>query len=249
MVLENVRGNYGFIRGIGPFSAAVVARPGFEIVSARFHPFVPLAHGYDLVERHLSRLARPINALCGMHLRIPAPLSRAAFDEFNRPYIERVNSWGLEVEGANPVARTNVALEASPVPEPMLAGFFYTIASDAAVPTFLLSGAPEISSRAGATPQIVARGDTSADGIRAKTECVLEVLTACLNELQLGWNHATAVNFYTVHGIHALLPAIVAALGHAALGGIRLHYARPPVTGLEVEIDACAVGRELVLRE
>jgi hypothetical protein len=42
---------------------------------------------------------------------------------------------------------------------------------------------------------------------------------------------------------------MVAALGHAALGGIRLHYARPPVTGLEMEIDAYAVGRELVLRE
>src|ERR1700731_2099058 len=99
MVIENVKGNYGFIRSGGPFSSGCVARPGFE-----------------LVEHHLKQAGRPIDALCAMELRIPQPLTIKAFEEFNRPYVARMQSWGLEVDGANAVARTNVALEVSPGP-------------------------------------------------------------------------------------------------------------------------------------
>ena len=126
MLIENVRGDFTFIRGIGPFSAGVRAHPGFAIVHAGLRPFVPLLSGYELIECHLRELTRPIQALCGMQLRIPQPLSREGFEEFNRPYIEKLRAWGLEVDGANPVTRTNVALEVSAVAEPMLAGFFYT---------------------------------------------------------------------------------------------------------------------------
>jgi hypothetical protein len=164
MLTENIPGNYTFIRGIGPFSSGVVARPGFEIVHAALKPFIPLEQGYGLVERHLKDLRRPIGALCGIHLRIPKALSREDFDQFNRPYIDRLKSWGLEVDGANPVTRTNVALELNPVSEPMLAGFFYTIPSDGRAATFVISGAPEIASRDLGMAHIVARGDTSAEG-------------------------------------------------------------------------------------
>ena len=110
MVIENVKGNYGFIRGGGPFSSGCVARPGFEIVHAPLRPFVSLARGFELVEGYLKELDRPIDALCAMHLRIPQPLTMNGFEEFNRPYVERLHSWGLEVYGANPVARTNVEM-------------------------------------------------------------------------------------------------------------------------------------------
>jgi hypothetical protein len=36
---------------------------------------------------------------------------------------------------------------------------------------------------------------------------------------------------------------ILPALGLGALSGINWHYARPPVTGLELEIDGWAVRR------
>jgi hypothetical protein len=139
-MIENIKGNYAFIRGIGPFSSAAVARPGFEIIHANFRPFVPLMQGYAMVERHLRDLVRPISALCGMQLRIPEPLSRDGFDQFNRPYLDQLSSWGLEVDGVNPVTRTNVSLEVNPVAEPMLAGFFYTVPSDAQTPTWILIG-------------------------------------------------------------------------------------------------------------
>ena len=247
MLAENVQGNYSFIRGIGPFSSGVIARPGFEIVHAAFRPLVPLDQGYSFVERHLTGLGRPHAAICGFHLRIPKALSREAFDEFNRPYIERLRSWGLEVDGANPVTRTNVALEASPIAEPMLAGFFYTIPSDARATTFVVSGVPEIASRDGGV-QIVARADTSAEGMRKKTECVMEVIGARLAEMQVGWHDATAINLYTVHDAYPLMTAVILpAIGRGAHAGITWHFSRPPVSGLEIEIDVHAVRQEIVL--
>jgi hypothetical protein len=248
MVIENVKGNYSFIRGGGPFSSGCVARPGFEIVHAAIRPFVPLARGFDLVEQHLKKQGRQIDALCGMHLRIPQPLSFKGFEEFNRPYIERLKSWGLEVDGANPVARTNVALEVSPVPEAMLAGFFYTDKSDASAATFVLSGAAEMRVDADGKRELVAAGDISADGIRRKLEAVIEALNGHLRELNLSWHLATTVNLYTVHEVHHLLAStLLPAIGAASQVGVSWHYSRPPVTGLEVEIDAHAVRRELIL--
>jgi len=182
-----------------------------------------------------------------MELRIPKVLSREGFDEFNRPYIERLKAWGLDVAGANPVTRTNVAFETNPVSEPMLAGFYYTMPSAMRDETFVLSGAPEIASREGGI-QIVARGDTSADGLRQKLECILHVLGAHLSEMKLKWEMATAVNVYTVFDVHPLLAsALLPVLGAASHAGVTWHYARPPVNGLDVEIDVRAVKTEVIL--
>ena len=252
MVIENVKGNYRFIRGGGPFSSGCAAQPGFEVVHAAIRPFATLTQGFELVERHLKENHRPIDALCGMHLRIPQPLTLKGFEEFNRPYVERLKSWGLETEGTNPVARTNVALEVSAVPEAMLAGFYYTDRADGSADrrgsTFVLSGAAEMRMGEGGKRELVAAGDVSADGIRRKLECVIEALTGHLRELKLDWDQATAVNLYTVHEVHHVLaPMLLPALGAAAQVGVNWHYSRPPVIGLEVEIDAHAVRRELVL--
>jgi hypothetical protein len=248
MLVENPKGDYSFVRGIGPFSAAVIARPGFEIVHARFLPLVPLVDGFTRVESHLRGAGRPIHALCGMELRIPEPLSRQAFDEFNRPYVERLDGWGLKVGSDNPVTRTNVAYEINTIREAMLAGFYYTTAATDSAPSFVLSGAPEIASREGGM-RIIASGDTSAEGLRLKAECIIEVLGKHLVEMQVSWRTATAVNLYTVHDLHRIMSStLLPVFDDAAHGGITWHYSRPPVTGLEVEIDARAVRIELVLR-
>jgi hypothetical protein len=248
MLVENPAGNYTFIRGIGPFSAAVKAQPGSAIVRAAFRPFVALEGGYARVERHLRDLNRPISALCGMQLRIPKPFSREGFDEFNRPYIERLRGWGLDVAGANPVTRTNVAYELQPVAAPTLASFFYTIPSAAAAATWVISGVPEIASRDGGV-RIIAPGDTSPDGLRQKTACVLDIVAHHLAELKVSWADATTVNLYTVHDLNSLLaPMLIPAVAPAAQVGITWHYSRPPVTGLELEIDAWSVAHEEIIR-
>jgi hypothetical protein len=247
MLAENTKGNYTFVRGIGPFSAAVTAHPGFEIVHARFFPLSALNDGYLRVDRHLQQARRPREALCGMELRIPKVLSREAFDEFNRPYVERLKAWGLDVAGTNPVTRTNVAFETNPVSEPMLAGFYYTMPSTGSGETFVLSGVPEIAWRDGGV-HIVARGDTSADGMHQKLECILQVLSAHISELRLKWEMATAVNVYTVCDVYPLLTTVLLPLlGPASYAGVTWHYARPPVSGLDLEVDARAVRSELIL--
>ncbi len=247
MIIENAAGNYSFIRGIGPFSAAVKASPGYAIAHGRLRPLVPLTRGYDLIERELGKAKRPINALCGIQLRVPKPFSRTGFDEFNRPYIEKLRGWGLEVQGANPVTRTNVALEAHPVAEPMIASFFYTIPSASAQPTWLISGVPEIASRDG-TVSIVAANDISPEGLRQKTECVLQIMGRHIAELAISWEQATTLNLYAVHDLHPLLPSLILpAIGAASQVGVTWHHARPPVSGLEIEIDAWSVVQEEII--
>ena len=250
MLVENPRGNYRFIRGFGaPFSAGALADPGFEIVHASFKPLPRLADGYDLIERHMHAAGRPLNAVCGIELRIPAPLTPEGFDEFNRGYIDRLNAWGVIIDGLNPLARTNVAPSTPALAGPSLYGFYYTVpATSGARPAFVLAGVPEIASRQGAKREIVAAGDVSLEGLRRKQQCVLQVLGALLDEMKLQWSEASAVNLYTVHDLFPLFEReLLSALGPAAYRGVRWHYARPPVVGLEIEIDGYAARQELVL--
>ncbi len=246
MLIDNHNGGYMFIRGIGPFSAGIRTKSDFAIVHASFKPFAPLNRGYDLIERHLQDAGRPMAALCGIQLRIPQPLSREGFEQFNQPYINKLREWGLELNSANPVTRTNVALKINPVSEPSIASFFYTIPSLNDRPSWVISGVPEMVSRDGAI-KIAAAGDTSPDGMRQKMQCVLDVIERHLTELQLGWAQATTINLYTIHDLHPLLTSMILPRIGAAQSGITLHHARPPVIGLELEIDAWSVSREEIL--
>jgi hypothetical protein len=250
MLLENLKGNFSFVRGFGgAFSAGAVAASGFDLVHATFKPAARLAEGFEAIQRHMRAAGRPINAVCGIELRIPSALTPADFDKFNRGYVQHLAAWDVLVDNANPMARTNVALEVTPVTEPSIHGFYYTVtAPGVAKPGFVLAGAPEVASREGSKRQIVAAGDTSTDGMRRKTTCVLDNLGALLAELGRSWEDATAVNLYTVHDMYPLLESmLLPAIGAAGQRGIRWHYARPPVIGLDLEIDAYSARQELVL--
>src|SRR5499427_10074176 len=137
-------GGYRFLSTDGgPFSGGVVAEPGYHIV--RVHPphHTSLDEGFRLVEQTLQAAGRPLAALCAMELRIPKPLSRQGFDEFNRPYVAQHERWGLRVEGEMAPARTNVAPEVEPPSQPCLHAFCYTVIGHAPRSTFVVSGAPE----------------------------------------------------------------------------------------------------------
>src|SRR5215831_8812673 len=249
MLLDNPKGNYKFLKGAGvPFSAGALADSGFEIVHAGFKPLVRLSQGFELIERQLDAAGRPINAVCGIELRIPGALTPAGFEGFNRDYLERITAWGVVIDGLNPIARTNVAPAAVPIAESSLYGFYYTVpARGSERPDFVLAGAPEMTSRDGRR-EVVAAGDVSLEGLRRKTACVLETLGKQLAEMKAAWNDATAVNLYTVHDLHPLIATdLLPALGSAGHRGIRWHFARPPVQGLELEIDCYAARQELIV--
>ena len=153
------------------------------------------------------------------------------------------------VDGLNPVARTNVAPAASSIAEPSIYGFYYTVpAAGVARPAFVLAGVAEVLSREGGKREVVAAGDVSLGGLRRKNAGILEILDGLFHEMKLEWSEASAVNLYTVHDLHPLFATdLLPALGVAANRGLRWHYARPPVIGLEMEIDCYAAREELVL--
>ena len=64
--------------------------------------------------------------------------------------------------------------------------------------------------------------------------------------LGFSWGDSTALQLYTVHDTWPVLEQEMAARG-AILAGLTWHFARPPVKGLEYELDTRAVFREIVL--
>jgi hypothetical protein len=248
MLIDNPNGGFCFVKGIGPFSSGAVANAGFEIVHAVALPVLKLDDGYAVIEQHMREAGRPLHAVCGMELRIPKPLTPAGFEEFNRGYLKRLAAWEVHLDGNNPIARTNVAIEIAPVTEAALFGFYYTIPSNLRARTFVLAGAGEVKSMRGADLEIVAGNDVSPAGLAQKTTFVMDLLNSRMSEMKVSWADATAINLYTVHDAHAVIAAnILPSLGDAAQRGITWHYSRPPIDAMQLEIDAHAVMREIVI--
>jgi hypothetical protein len=248
MLIENPEGNFNFIKGRSPFSSGAIASAGYEIVRAVFDPLPLLDEGFTRIETHLRNIGRPLNALCGMELRIPKALSYEGFVEFNKPYVQRLEAWHLHVGDLNPVARTNVAVEVEPVPAASLFGFSYTIPSNRKSSTFVISGVPEIKISGAGERSVVAPGDVSRDGMRQKISRVLDSLNALLQELNASWGDATAVGVYTVHDIYPhLQDFLLREVRSANVYGISWHFARPPVADADFEMDVRRVFQEVIL--
>jgi hypothetical protein len=214
-----------------PFSAGVVADPGFDLVHAVFHRPVPLAAGLDAAARHVEAGGRPVTAIAAFELRIPAPLGREAFDAFNRPYAERLAALGLESGGELVAARTNVAPTIGGVAEPSVHAFTYTVPGRGRPATaFRLSGATE--TRLDGSP-----GD--------RLRSIVEVLEDRLAALGASWTDATAIGVYGAASEG--LVDVGESFGGAGLRGLTWFPSRPPIDGFDFEIDASGVGAELVV--
>jgi hypothetical protein len=64
--------------------------------------------------------------------------------------------------------------------------------------------------------------------------------------LGVGYAQATAVNLYTVYDPHPILAAEILQRGAPSLG-IEWHFCRPPIVGLDWEMDCRGIPTELVL--
>jgi hypothetical protein len=62
------------------------------------------------------------------------------------------------------------------------------------------------------------------------------------------WSRVTAIDIYTAESIHGyFLEDILRPAGPAAIHGVRWFPSRPPIRGLEFEMDLRGVARELVV--
>jgi hypothetical protein len=241
-------GDYRYIKGVFQYSAGVAAEPGFEIERARFQCPVPLAEGFRAIAAHLLGIARPLAALCACELRSPAPFAEEAFLAFNRGYVGTLEQWGIYRDGANPVARSNVCPEIDPPSVPSFYAFAYTIpARSGARPSFHIAGSGEAPEGKGNyQDHIIRRGDTSADGLREKARYVLGEMGRRMGALGFGWHQVTATQLYTVYDVYPFLADDLVRRG-ATPAGLTWHLARPPVVGLDYEMDARGLAREIVL--
>lgn len=247
MLIDNPKGNYKFIKGRNPFSSGAVADVGYHIVHAAFETLLPLDVGFVLIEEHLHSAGRPMNALSGVELRIPRALSLAEFKAFNSGYVQRLAKWDIQVGDLNPVARTNVAAEVNPAPEPSVFGFSYTVPANHRRPTWILSGAPEVKVVEGART-VVAPGDISREGMRQKIAQVLDSLNVLLEEVGATWAEATSIGVYTVQDIHPYMEnLLLSEVSSASARGINWQYARPPIDDTEFEVDVRRVFQELIV--
>jgi hypothetical protein len=241
-------GGYRYIKAVFQYSSGVAAEPGFEIERARLSRPLPLAAGFAAVEAHIKALGRPSTAFAACELRSAAPFSEQGFRDFNREYVQTLARWGIYKDEINPVARTNVCPEYDPPPEPALYAFSYTVpAPNAKRGSFIIAGGGEARDGAGSfAERIVRSGETSPAAMREKVRFVVAEMERRLAALGFSWKDAVSTQAYTVQDIGALVGAEIAAHG-AAAGGLAWHFARPPVTGLEYEMDVRGAARELVI--
>jgi len=247
MLVANPIGHYHFLKGIEPYSAGVVADPGYEIVHVTLADPVEWRKGFDLIETHLQTRGRDHHALCGVELRSPAPYSMAGFVEFNASYCEVLAKWDLHVDGMNPVARTNVAPLYSPPESPVLHAFAYTIeCAKGTPPSLVVAGAGELRDSVLVEDAIIRCGETEPEAMREKATYVMQIMEERLHGLGARWNLLNAVNVYTVHPLAGILEdTVLTRLGPARRLGIRWHHTRPPIADIEFEMDMRGVRQEL----
>ena len=149
----------------------------------------------------------------------------------------------------NPVARSNVCPEIDPPSEPVFEAFTYTVpvTDPNGLPSFVIAGSGEASEDGSSYEEsIVRRGDTSPDGLREKAQFVLNEMERRMTALNVSWQLATATQVYTVYDLHPFLADAIVSRG-AAARGLTWYYARPPVVGLDFEMDVRGVAQERVI--
>jgi len=240
-------GGYAFVPGVFQYSAGVRALPGHRIERVRFAHPVPLMDGFQRISAHLHAIGRPLAAFCACELRSPAPFMEDGFRAFNEAYATVLRMWGLLATGHNPVARSNVCPAVAPPPEPSFHAFCYARPLADAPASFVVAGSGEVpEGKDNYRDHIVALGDVSPTGMRAKVRYVVSEMERRLAALGTSWAAVTATQVYTVQDFHPFIAEELLARG-AGPHGLTWHFDRPPVVGLDYEMDCRGIHIESVL--
>lgn len=239
-----VAGGYRYIPAVFQYSGGVASLPGHAIRRVRFRNPVPLAVGFGRIERIITDAGRPLTSFCACELRSPAPFTDEGFRAFNEIYVVTLERWGIFQGGRNPVARSNVCPELDPPSEPSFYAFSFTTQDPAPAPSFVVAGSGEAQEGAARySDRTVRFGETTPDAMRDKAAYVLGEMERRMALLGFSWADATAAQVYTVHDIHPYLGDEIVRRG-AARGGVTWHFCRPPVHGLEYEMDCRGIADE-----
>lgn len=236
-----IPGGYRFIPAVFQYSSGVAALPGFEIQRFTFRTLVPLGEGFRQVEKIIRAAGRPLTAFCACELRSPAPLTEQGFRAFNKLYVLTLGKWGIYNGTINPVARSNVCPEIGPPAEPSFHSFSFTIKAEGARPSFVNAGSGER-----ADGKIIRQGDTSPDGLREKARFVLGEMERRMAAFGLNWSDTTATQVYTVYNLYPFLVDEIVRRG-ATGPGLTWYFCRPPLIGLDYEMDCRSVRIERML--
>lgn len=235
-------GGFAFLKGVFPYSQGVVALPGYAIERVRFRRPLPVAAGFARIRKYLKSLGRPLTAFCACELRSPRPFTFEGFREFNEGYVEVLREWKLFRDGVNPVARSNVAPAIEPPEEPCFHAFSYTVRPGDGRAGFVVAGSGEWPEGGRFPEEIVAREDRSPEGMRTKAKWVLDMMDARLRGLGVQWSDATVSQVYTVEQVE--LHEIQRRVRPSTLAW---HWCRPPIEGLDYEMDVRGISVERVL--
>jgi len=247
MATEVPAGGYAYVPGVFQYSAGVRALPGFRIERVRFRRVVPMQEGWRQIAAFLRERGRPLTAFCACELRSPAPFSEEGFLRFNQAYAKVLAEWGVMRDGANPVARSNVCPELDKPAEPGFRAFCFTAAGEDEAPSFMIAGSGEAEEGKGNYRDHTVRlGETSSDAMREKAAFVVGEMTRRMEALRTGWAAVTGTQAYTVHEMADFVPDLLVARG-AMSHGLTWHFARPPVVGLEYEMDCRGIAVERVI--
>lgn len=244
-VVEFPTGGYRFIKGTLGYSLGVVALTGFRLERVRFQSPVPLEEALPRMVDIMATLKRPTAALAACELRSPGQLTEDGFRIFNERYLGLLRRFGWsEVEGANPVSRTNVCPSYQAPADVSVYAFSYTVPDTHARSSFVLAGAVDLMDGAKDIRElIVARDEVDMAGIKKKARHALNDLEKRLSLLGLEWSKITGNNVYCAHDIFQAVTDEIAVRG-AAPAGTTWHLCRPPIAGLEFEIDIRSVSVE-----
>lgn len=241
------REGYRYIPGPFQYSAGVAALPGHAIERVRFANPVPLADGFRRIEAFLSEAALPLTGFCACELRSPAPFTDEGFIAFNREYVGTLERWGIVANDRNPVARSNVCPEIDVPATPSFHAFSYVFPAARTPHSFVIAGSGEAQEGTGPyRDKTIRYGETSPDAVKEKARYVLGVMEKRMAALGAGWGSTTGVQVYTVHDVYPFLGTDIVARG-VAKHGLTWQFCRPPVIGLEYEMDCRGVATERVI--
>jgi hypothetical protein len=237
-------GGYRYIPFAFQYSGGVMALDGHQIERVEFASPLPLAAGFAWIEDFLGKQGVPLLGFCACELRSPGQFTDTGFIEFNRHYAATLQRWGVMKGDANPVARSNVIPAHRKPTEPSFHAFCFARPAAGASGSFVIAGSGEAGDGPGSYQERTVRyGDTSPDAMREKAVFVLGRMEERMAALGTNWASTTGVQVYTVYDLHSYMADEIVRRG-AAEHGLTWHFCRPPVVGLEYEMDCRRVPVE-----